>query len=97
VEENVEETMPEEYVLHQNYPNPFNPSTVITFDIPGNSYVSLKVYTSIGEEVTELAGGQYSAGRHTVRFDATELTCGIYFYTIRAGNFTTTKKLLLLR
>lgn len=93
----VEELLPEEFALEQNYPNPFNPTTVISFAIPENSFVSLKVYNSLGEEITELAGETYSAGIHSVNFDASNLTSGTYFYTLRAGDYTISKKMQLLR
>ena len=85
----------ENFFLGQNYPNPFNPSTVIQFGIPENSYVSLKVYNSLGEEIAELAGREYSAGWHSVSFDASNLSSGVYFYALRAGKFSTSKKMLL--
>jgi hypothetical protein len=97
VEDIAEETMPGKFDLEQNYPNPFNPSTLISFGIPENSFVSLKVHNSLGEEVAELAGREYTAGNHSVRFDAANLPSGIYFYTIRAGNFSTSKKMLLIK
>jgi hypothetical protein len=86
--------IPKDYRLLQNYPNPFNPSTLISFDLPKNSFVSLNVYNSLGEEIAELGGREYSAGLHTVRFDATNLSSGVYFYTIRAGNYTSTQKMI---
>jgi len=86
---------PSEYLLVQNYPNPFNPTTQISFALPENSFVSLKVYNSLGEEIAELAGREYSAGTHSVTFDATGLASGVYFYAIRAGKFSTSQKMLL--
>jgi hypothetical protein len=86
---------PEDFFLGQNYPNPFNPSTVISFGIPENSYVSLKVYNALGEEIADLTGREYSAGWHSVSFDASNLASGVYFYALRAGKFSTSKKMLL--
>jgi len=90
-----QQIIPEGYALNQNYPNPFNPSTTITFTIPLKTYVSLKVTDSLGKEITELAGREYSAGTHSVTFDATGLASGVYFYAIRAGKFSTSQKMLL--
>jgi hypothetical protein len=86
--------LPEDYRLSQNYSNPFNPSTFISFELPENSFVSLKVYNLLGEEIAELGGRDYSAGQHIVRFDATNFSSGVYFYTIRAGKYTSTKKMI---
>jgi hypothetical protein len=87
-----------DYSLDQNYPNPFNPSTVINFSVPEeNTLVSLKVYSSLGEEVGTLINQVVPAGNHEVRFDATLLPSGVYFYTLTAGNFVETKKMVLLR
>jgi glucuronoarabinoxylan endo-1,4-beta-xylanase len=83
--------------LHQNYPNPFNRSTRINFEIPEKSFVSIKVHNILGQEIDELAGKEYSAGRHYVTFDASGLSCGIYFYTLRAGDLRETKKMSIMR
>ncbi|MGD0591269.1 MAG: endo-1,4-beta-xylanase [Bacteroidota bacterium] len=88
---------PAGYALEQNYPNPFNPSTTITFMIPVNSYVSLKVYNFLGQVVTELAGREYSAGQHSVMFNASNLTSGIYYCAIKAGDFAMVQKMNLLK
>jgi hypothetical protein len=89
---------PSEYKLGQNYPNPFNPSTNINFSIPASSKVSLKVYDAIGKEVSVLVNELKSAGNYTVDFTAgSGLNSGIYFYTLIAGEFTMTKKLMLLK
>jgi uncharacterized protein YjdB len=86
---------PKGFELGQNYPNPFNPTTMMSFGIPENSFVSLKVYNTLGVEMAELAGREYSAGRHSVTFDATRLSSGVYFYTIRAGKYSSTQKMIL--
>jgi len=87
-----------EYALHQNYPNPFNPSTSLVFDVVAENVVNLKVYNAMGQEVATLVNGTMNAGRHTVSFDATNLTSGLYFYTVKIGNeFTATKKMLLVK
>jgi hypothetical protein len=93
-----EETeLPTEFSLSQNYPNPFNPSTVIEFALPTSGNVSLKVFNSLGEEVAELVNTEMVAGYHSVNFDASNLSSGIYFYRITADNFIQAKKMLLLR
>ena len=94
-EENV--NSPVEFTLGQNYPNPFNPSTSITFTLPSSENVTLTVYNSLGAEVSKLLNGNYSAGEHKVSFDASGLESGVYFYTLRAGDFTQTQKMLFLK
>lgn len=88
---------PVEFNLSQNYPNPFNPSTSITFTLPISENVTLTVYNSLGAEVSKLLNGNYSAGEHKVNFDASDLESGVYFYTLRAGDFSQTQKMLLLK
>lgn len=85
------------YSLEQNYPNPFNPSTNIKFQIPNRRFVSLKVYNVLGNEVVTLVNEEKPAGNYEVSFDADQFPSGVYFYTINAGNFSLTKKMLLLK
>jgi hypothetical protein len=85
------------YALEQNYPNPFNPSTVIRYSLPQTSSVTLAVFNSIGQQVATLVQGEREAGYLEVRFDATGLSSGVYFYQLQAGNYVATKKLLLLK
>lgn len=85
------------FSLDQNYPNPFNPSTEIKFSIPEQSFVSLSVYDVLGREVSQLVNNQMQAGDHTVNFDASGLSTGIYFYKIEAGSFVEVKKMSLLK
>lgn len=89
--------IPQNYALMQNYPNPFNPVTNINFSIPVASYTELKVYDAIGREVAVLFSSNAPAGNHTVKFDAAELSSGVYFYTLKSGNFTETKKMALIK
>jgi len=91
--------IPKEYSLSQNYPNPFNPSTVINYSIPQNSLVTLKVYDMSGKEVAVLVNGQTAPGNYSVNFNANayNLSSGIYFYKIVAGNFVNVKKLVLIK
>jgi hypothetical protein len=88
---------PEEFALLQNYPNPFNPATVIRYDLPAGSFVTLKVYDILGREVTTLVNTQQSAGSHSIRFDASSLPSGMYLYQLRAGSFVATRKFMLLK
>ncbi len=94
---NETKSLPTQYSLSQNYPNPFNPSTMIKFGIPKESNVTLEVYNLLGQEVTQLVNQQLKAGYHEVEFNNSNLTSGIYFYRLQAGEFADTKKMLLLR
>ncbi|MBK9405671.1 MAG: T9SS type A sorting domain-containing protein [Ignavibacteria bacterium] len=94
----VNSIVPSEYSLEQNYPNPFNPTTTINFSIPKSSIVSLKVYDALGKEVATLVNEFKNAGNYSADFTATSnLTSGIYFYTLTSENFTSTKKLMLVK
>ena len=87
----------EEYNLSQNYPNPFNPSTKINFSIPKNEYVSLRVYDILGREVKVLVNGSLTVGEYEVNFDASGLASGMYYYSLRAGEFVNVKKMVLVK
>lgn len=87
----------QEFKLNQNYPNPFNPSTVISYQLPVSGMVTLKVYDILGNEVETLVEEEKPAGIHEVEFDASELTSGIYFYQMRVENYSSTKKMFLLK
>ena len=89
--------IPSIYSLEQNYPNPFNPSTVISYQIPDKGFVSLKVYDVLGKEITMLVNEEESAGSYKVRFNGNGLPSGIYFYKIQAGNYTSVKKMILIK
>lgn len=91
------EGTPETFRLNQNYPNPFNPSTIISYQLPMNSHVTLKVYDVLGREVRTLVNGRQAAGDHSVTFDVSNLPSGVYFYRIVAGNFVDTKKLMVVK
>ena len=90
-------SLPTVFKLEQNYPNPFNPSTEISFDLPQQSFVSLKVYSLLGQEVAALVDRTLTAGRHSVTWNAGSLPSGAYFCRLRAGSFTQTRRLVLLR
>lgn len=100
-----EEVLPaEDFVLYQNYPNPFNPSTVISYQLPVSSAVTLKVYDILGNEIATLVNEEKSAGKYTIEFNNHSSTPGIrnlpsgfYFYQLRAGNHIETKKMILLK
>lgn len=83
--------------LSQNYPNPFNPITKIDYSLPQKSYVSLKVYDIIGNEVAALIDGWREAGKYTLYFDGSKLSSGLYFYTLRVNDMSITKKMLLIK
>jgi|GEM_PF-2519102 len=89
--------LPTAYALNQNFPNPFNPSTAIRFQLPKESYVTLKVFNLLGEQVSSIVNGYLPAGYHEYKFDASNLATGIYIYRIQAGDFISTKKMTLIK
>ncbi|MCF8306081.1 MAG: T9SS type A sorting domain-containing protein [Ignavibacteriales bacterium] len=89
------DAMPTGYSLHQNYPNPFNPSTVIAYELPEQSFVSIKVYDVLGKQVASLVNDVQNAGYHQVSFNAGNLSSGVYFYQMETPGFTTMNKMLL--
>jgi photosystem II stability/assembly factor-like uncharacterized protein len=93
----IEILTPIEFSLSQNYPNPFNPSTTIKYQIPINGFVTLRVFNTIGEEVSTLVNEFKSAGNYEIHFDAEDLTSGIYFYRLKVDNFNSTRKMILLK
>lgn len=97
VEADLESTMPTEFALLQNYPNPFNPNTLISFSIPVASSVSVTVFDALGRNVATLVNSTLSAGNHSVSFDASTLSNGIYFYQLRAGDFSAVRKMVLMK
>jgi hypothetical protein len=96
IEETVNNTA-REYNLNQNYPNPFNPVTTITYQLPRDGMVTLKIYDAIGTEVTTLVDEFKSSGRYNVTFNASSLASGVYFYCLQVNDFTSSKKLVLMK
>jgi len=95
--ETFEENRFRSFELSQNYPNPFNPTTTLSFSIPVRSEVRISLINVIGEVVKEIASGTYESGSHEVKLDASGLSSGVYFYKLEAGEFTSTKKLILMK
>ncbi|MFA5404516.1 MAG: T9SS type A sorting domain-containing protein [Ignavibacteria bacterium] len=96
--QNVSNTTPSKYALNQNYPNPFNPVTSIRFSLPKVSVVTLKVYDITGKLVSTLVNNEtVSIGEKEVKFDASNLSSGVYFYSIQAGDFSDTRKMIVLK
>jgi len=95
--ENISSEIPNGFSLEQNYPNPFNPATNINFSIPKSGHVKLVVYDMMGKIAAELVNGNYSAGTYKVDFDASQLSTGTYFYKITAGEFSSVKKMTLVK
>ena len=101
---NVDETkvVPESFTLHQNYPNPFNPTTILRYNLPKQTKVTLTVYDMLGRQVTQLVNATQEAGYRSVQWNATDyfgkpVSAGVYLYQIRAGEFVQTKKMVLLK
>ena len=91
------EELPTRFSLNQNYPNPFNPTTTITYTLPKNAYVELKVYNLLGQEVATLVNKEMIAGTHSVAWDAQNVPSGVYFYKITVGGYSKTRRMLLLK
>jgi len=101
---NINSSIPDGFKLYQNYPNPFNPMTVISYQLTVSSFVTMRVYDILGNEVTQLVSGRQNAGSYSVTFDATGLSSGIYFYRLwvsipsgEAGSFLENKKMLFIK
>jgi hypothetical protein len=92
-----DEIVANNFNLEQNYPNPFNPSTTIKYTLGERSAVTLKVYDVLGNEVANLVNTNQEAGKYSINFDASSLSSGLYIYTLNTGNFTSSKKMMLLK
>ncbi|MBT8377904.1 MAG: T9SS type A sorting domain-containing protein [Ignavibacteria bacterium] len=97
IEDETRNTIPESFSISQNYPNPFNPTSKIKYQIPELSFVTLKVYDVLGNEVATLVNEEKPTGTNEVEFNAEGLPSGIYFYQLKAGSFSETKKMILLK
>ncbi len=93
----VQISSPKKFKLEQNFPNPFNPSTIISYSIPEGSFVQMRVYNILGEQVAQLVNERKEAGTYNVQFDASDLQSGIYIYQISAGNFLQVRKMMLVK
>jgi len=89
--------LPTSFAIQQNYPNPFNPTTNISFDVPKASHVELSVFNMLGQKVISLVNQNMDPGTHTVAWDASSNSSGVYYYRISAGTFSATKKMVLLK
>jgi plastocyanin len=92
-----EEMLTDQFELEQNYPNPFNPSTRINYSVPSASFINLKVFDILGNEVAILVNEEKPAGEYQLEFDASELTGGVYFYQLTSNSFVETKKMILMK
>jgi aminopeptidase N len=90
-------TSPSEYTLEQNYPNPFNPATTINYQLPQKDFVTIKVFNVLGKEIATLVNEEKDAGEHSITFNAENLNSGVYFYSMKAGNYSSTRKMILLK
>jgi hypothetical protein len=88
--------LPRDFALNQNYPNPFNPSTTISYSLPKAAIVSLRIFNALGQEVATLVNEQKEAGYYQVQWNA-NVSSGIYFYRLQAGEYVETKKMILLK
>ncbi len=86
-----------DYALEQNYPNPFNPATTISYQIPKDGQVTIKIFDALGRKVSTLVDEFKPSGQYTVKFDASHLSSGIYFYSIKSGDYTAVKKMALIK
>ena len=89
--------LPATFFLSQNYPNPFNPSTIISYELPRVSNVTLRIFNALGQEVALLVNGQKEAGNYQTTWNASNIPSGVYFYRLQAGGYVETKKMVLLR
>ena len=95
--EDVSIEAPNKFHVSQNYPNPFNPSTIIKYDVAKQGYVKILVYDILGREVKTLVNELLKPGRYEALFDGSNLTTGVYYYRMNAGDYSETKKMLLIK
>jgi len=97
VREDENNVISKQFSLQQNYPNPFNPATLISYEVPKQCFVQLKVFDTNGKEVEVLVNEQKPSGKYTVKFNAENLSSGVYFYRLTALKHTLTKKMILIK
>ena len=94
----MEETvLPQLFMLSQNFPNPYNAQTTISYSIPNNSLVQIQIFDVLGREILTLLNEEKAAGNYKINFNASNLTSGVYFYRLQAGDFVQTRKMILLK
>ena len=93
----VEVMITKDYSLSQNYPNPFNPATLISFSIPNDEFVSLRIYDVLGREFAQIINERRRAGTYQIEFNGAALNSGVYYYTLTAGSYTETKKMMIIK
>jgi hypothetical protein len=90
-------SLPKAFTLYQNYPNPFNPTTVIKFQVPSSRFVKLTLFDILGREIAALVNEQLQPGAYEVKWDASNYPSGVYYYKLTSGDYTETKKLILIK
>ena len=94
-DQNIE--LPNNFILEQNYPNPFNPATTIQYQIPKLLHVTLKIYDILGRELATVVNEEQTIGKYEVEFNGSNYVSGIYFYQLQAGNYSSVKKMILIK
>ena len=94
---NVDVDAPAQYSLDQNYPNPFNPSTLIKYSVAQDGFVNVSIFNLLGEKVATLVNSNMKAGSYELNFNASQLSSGVYFYSIEAGDFKAVRKMMLMK
>lgn len=97
IEKDLLNIVPNEFILYQNFPNPFNPNTTISFDIPKNSFITINIYSLNGRIIETILQKNLQVGRHSIVFNASDLSSGIYYYELKSKNFRSVKKLVVLK
>jgi hypothetical protein len=93
----VTDMIPDSYKLYENFPNPFNPTTDLRFDIPTSSIVRITIYNSMGKEITKLVNEKLNAGRYQAQWNASDVSSGVYFYKLTAGDYNDVKRMILVK
>jgi len=95
--EQISNSIPSQFTLYQNYPNPFNPETIINYELRVTSYVQLKIFNVLGEEVTALVNEELRPGTYEVSWDASDYSSGVYYYKLISKEYTETRKMVLIK